>query len=118
MEKTVTPTDNKVFEYIFGRPENKDALLGFVNAVVCAGEDKEKISDLELVYRKPEIDMIDYRISRVCLRAVTRSDKSVDIEILNFVNPRSKINYFYYLTDSYRSQIEEYQTGKNLFRYI
>ena len=110
MEKTVTPTDNMVFEYIFGRTENKDALLSFVNAVICSGEDKEKISDLELVYRKPEIDMIDYRISRVCLRAVTRSDKSVDIEILNFVHPESKINYFYYFSDSYRSQIEENKT--------
>lgn len=87
MEKTVTPTDNKVFEYIFGRPENKDALLSFVNTVVCIGEDKEKISDLELVYRKQDMDMIDYRISRVCLRAVTGTGKSADIEILNFVHP-------------------------------
>ena len=62
MEKTVTPTDNMVFEYIFGRTENKDALLGFVNAVVCTGEDTEKISDLELVYRKQEMDMVDYSL--------------------------------------------------------
>lgn len=87
MEDTVIRTHDTVFKYIFGRPESKDALLGFVNAVVCSGEDKEKICDLELVYRKPEFHMIDYRISRVCLRTVTSSGKAVDIEILNFVHP-------------------------------
>lgn len=110
MEDTVIRTHDTVFKYIFGRPETKDALLGFVNAVVCSGEDKEKICDLELVYRKPEFHMIDYRISRVCLRAVTSSGKAVDIEILNFVHPESKINYFYYFSDSYHSQIEENET--------
>ena len=110
MEKTVTPTDNMVFEYIFGRTENKDALLSFVNAVICSGEDKEKICELELVYRKQDMDMMDYGIGRVCLRAVTGAGKSADIEILNFVHPESKINYFYYFSDSYRSQIEENKT--------
>ena len=110
MEKTVTPTDNMVFEYIFGRTENKDALLSFVNAVICTGEDKEKICELELVYRKQDMDMMDYGIGGVCLRAVTGAGKSADIEILNFVHPESKINYFYYFSDSYRSQIEENKT--------
>ena len=70
------------FKYVFGSPEHKHIMRGFVNAVLYPDKGKDKICDLELQDRKlPPDHHYDGKEVRLDLRARTSEGMVLNIEV-------------------------------------
>ncbi len=79
MAEYISPLKDIVFKYIFGRKENSDCLLSFVNAVLSDSE-MNKITQIEILNPFNEKEFIDDKLSVLDIKAEDEEKNIYNIE--------------------------------------
>ena len=106
-------TNDVHFKYVFGSPEHKDILIGFVNAVLSPDEGEDKICDLELEDRELPPDHYDGKEIRLDLRAKTSEGMVLNIEVQAQSQKCLDRRIMYYWARLYSKQI---QRGEDYYK--
>ena len=76
----IDPKNDFAFQYVFGRQENKDILISFLNAVLKMPPD-EKLTDITIMETKLDKELLHEKSARLDIRAVTAAREQINIEI-------------------------------------
>lgn len=101
----LSPKNDVVFQLLFGKNQNKEILISFLNAVLSSSI-HEKITDVEVKEKKIDINMvIDEKISILDVYVVTNNNTHINVE-MQIVNEYNMIKRtLFYWSKMYLSQL-------------
>lgn len=106
-----------LFKWIFGREENKDILLSFLNSVL-ASSDGEELVDITLAERELDPEHLQDKLSRLDILGKANDGSLLNIEV-QVVNERDiDKRTLYYWAKLYQGQLQSGQTYKELCRTV
>jgi predicted transposase/invertase (TIGR01784 family) len=106
MPEYISPLKDIVFKYIFGREENSDCLLSFINAVLTDSE-MNKIKRIEILNPFNEKEFINDKLSVLDIKAEDELNNVYNIEIQLSGNEEYKYRSLYYWSRLYSDQLME-----------
>lgn len=107
-----------IFQRIFGRPENKEILISFLNAILEL-DDSQKLGDIEILdSTKLEKDRIDDKLGIVDVLARTLNGEQINIEIQLVNQYNMDKRTLFYWSKIYSRQLSESQPFKELKKTI
>lgn len=107
-----------VFQRIFGRQENKEILISFLNAVLML-EDENKLNDIDVIGNtKLEKDRPEDKLGILDIKARTISGIQINIEIQIVNQYNMDKRTLFYWSKLYTEQLSEGQTFNELKKTI
>ncbi|ACL22706.1 Rpn family recombination-promoting nuclease/putative transposase [Desulfitobacterium hafniense] len=117
MAERLNRINDYLFKYIFGRQENKDILLSFLNAVLSpAGEDE--LTDITLSDRELDPEHLKDKMSRLDILGVANDGSLINIEVQIASEKNIDKRTLYYWAKIYQSQLQSGMLYKDLARTV
>ena len=117
MTSRINPKNDFVFQRIFGREENKDILLSFLNAVLKTSWEK-KLTDIEILKSNLDKERIGEKnaILDICARTAEGMQINIEVQLANKYNMEKRT--LYYWSRLYCSQLPSGENYRNMKKTI
>lgn len=111
------PKNDFAFHWVFGRAENKDILLSFLNAVFKLPPDKT-LTDITIMDINLTKEMLQEKASRLDVRAETKTGEQINIEIQLINEYNIEKRTLFYWSRMYTSQLKSGQNYRELKKTV
>lgn len=113
----LNPKNDFIFQRIFGKEENKDILLSFLNAILKPPQEK-RLADIEIIKTNLDKERIGEKnaILDVCAKTVDGTQIDIEIQLVNKYNMEKRT--LYYWSRLYCSQLPSGEDYKKLKKTI
>ncbi len=113
----IDPKNDFAFHWVFGRVENKDILLSFLNAVFKLPP-SEKLTDIILIDTNLTKEVLQEKASRLDVRAETKTGEQINIEIQLINEHNTEKRTLFYWSRMYTSQLKAGQNYSKLKKTV
>ena len=113
----IDPKNDFAFQYVFGRQENKDILISFLNAVLKLPPD-EKLTDITILETKLDKELLHEKSARLDIRAVTAAKEQINIEIQLANQYNMEKRTLFYWSRMYTGQLQSGHDYRELRKTI
>jgi predicted transposase/invertase (TIGR01784 family) len=113
----IDPKNDFAFQYVFGRQENKDILISFLNAVLKMPPD-EKLTDITIMETKLDKELLHEKSARLDIRAVTAAREQINIEIQLANQYNMEKRTLFYWSRMYTGQLQSGHDYRELRKTI
>lgn len=117
MEWDINRLNDYLFKWVFGREENKEILLGFLNSVLSS-DGNDELTDITLAERELDPEYVQDKMSRLDLLGKASDGSIINIEV-QIANERDiDKRTLYYWAKLYQGQLQSGQDYKQLCRTV
>ncbi len=106
---SISPKNDFAFCFVFGREENQELLISFLNAILLE-TDNQPITDLQIMNSEMLPEMAEQKLARLDVRVTTSDGRHINIEIqlVNHHNMERRTLYYWSLLAGSQLSAEDY----------
>ncbi|NMA64597.1 MAG: PD-(D/E)XK nuclease family transposase, partial [Syntrophomonadaceae bacterium] len=113
----IDPKNDFAFQYVFGRQENKDILISFLNAVLKLPPG-EKLTDITIMETKLDKELLHEKSARLDIRAITAAKEQINIEVQLTNQYNMEKRTLFYWSRMYTGQLQSGHDYRELRKTI
>ncbi|KTE92004.1 transposase [Desulfitobacterium hafniense] len=117
MDWNLNRINDYLFKWVFGRPENKEILLSFLNSVMSP-EGQDELADIALAERELDPEHINDKLSRLDILGKGNDGSIINIEVQIANQYDIDKRTLFYWAKLYQGQLQKGQRYKDLSRTI